>query len=77
MCWQPAFRAATLVCTARKPLAQRVRRQHGRARAQDIFSLFHLGKDFKFVSKTSIFLIPIVGWSMWLTGAPHLVPLTV
>jgi hypothetical protein len=35
---------------------------------QDIFTLFHLGKDFKFVSKTSIFLIPIVGWSMWLTG---------
>lgn len=34
----------------------------------DIFTLFHLGKDFKFVSKPSIFMIPIVGWSMWLTG---------
>ena len=36
---------------------------------QDIFSLFHLGRSFKFVSKTSIFFIPIVGWSMFLTGA--------
>ncbi|KAK9808433.1 hypothetical protein WJX73_004860 [Symbiochloris irregularis] len=34
----------------------------------DIFTLFQLGRPFKFVSKTSIFLIPIVGWSMWLTG---------
>lgn len=34
----------------------------------DIFSLFHLGRPFKFVSKTSNFLIPIVGWSMFLTG---------
>lgn len=36
---------------------------------QDIFSLFHLSRSFKFVSKTSIFFIPIVGWSMFLTGA--------
>ena len=35
---------------------------------QDIFTLFHLGKDFKFVSKPEIFKIPFVGWSMWLTG---------
>jgi 1-acyl-sn-glycerol-3-phosphate acyltransferase len=34
----------------------------------DIFSLFHLMRSFKFVSKTSNFLIPIVGWSMFLTG---------
>mmetsp|Transcript_14175 Transcript_14175/g.42773 ORF Transcript_14175/g.42773 Transcript_14175/m.42773 type:complete len:341 (-) Transcript_14175:1423-2445(-) len=34
----------------------------------DIFSLFHLGRPFKFVSKTSNFFIPIVGWSMFLTG---------
>ena len=34
----------------------------------DIYSLFHLGRFFKFVSKTSNFLIPIVGWSMYLTG---------
>eukprot|EP00891_Asterochloris_glomerata_P006714 jgi/Astpho2/6714/Aster-06735 len=34
----------------------------------DIFSLFHLSRSFKFVSKTSIFFIPIVGWSMFLTG---------
>lgn len=34
----------------------------------DIFSLLHLDKDFKFVSKRSIFGIPFVGWSMWLTG---------
>jgi len=34
----------------------------------DIFSLFTLRRPFKFVSKTSIFLIPIVGWSMFLTG---------
>lgn len=36
----------------------------------DIFSLFHLDRSFKFVSKTSNFLIPIIGWSMFLTGAP-------
>lgn len=34
----------------------------------DIYSLFHLGRPFKFISKTSNFLIPIVGWSMFLTG---------
>ena len=37
--------------------------------SQDIFSLFHLNRPFKFVSKTSNFYIPIVGWSMFLTGA--------
>jgi hypothetical protein len=36
---------------------------------QDIYSLFHLQRPFKFISKTSNFLIPIVGWSMFLTGA--------
>ena len=35
---------------------------------QDIFTLFHLDRPFKFVSKTSNFFIPIVGWSMFLTG---------
>mmetsp|Transcript_4690 Transcript_4690/g.11097 ORF Transcript_4690/g.11097 Transcript_4690/m.11097 type:complete len:414 (+) Transcript_4690:2273-3514(+) len=34
----------------------------------DIYSLFHLDRPFKFISKTSNFLIPIVGWSMFLTG---------
>ncbi|CAD7703020.1 unnamed protein product [Ostreobium quekettii] len=34
----------------------------------DIFSLFHLNRSFKFISKSSIFYIPIVGWSMFLTG---------
>ncbi|KAF8056785.1 1-acyl-sn-glycerol-3-phosphate acyltransferase [Scenedesmus sp. PABB004] len=34
----------------------------------DIYSLFHLRRPFKFISKTSNFLIPIVGWSMFLTG---------
>ena len=34
----------------------------------DIFALFHLARAFKFVSKTSNFLIPVVGWSMFLTG---------
>ena len=37
---------------------------------QDIFTLFYLDRPFKFVSKTSNFLIPIVGWSMFLTGTP-------
>ena len=36
---------------------------------QDIFSLFHLDRSFKFISKTSNFYIPIVGWSMFMTGA--------
>jgi 1-acyl-sn-glycerol-3-phosphate acyltransferase len=34
----------------------------------DIFSLFRLFRPFKFVSKTSVFMFPIVGWSMFLTG---------
>ncbi|KAL4853990.1 1-acyl-sn-glycerol-3-phosphate acyltransferase [Chlorella vulgaris] len=34
----------------------------------DIYTLFHLHRDFKFISKTTNFLIPIVGWSMFLTG---------
>ncbi len=34
----------------------------------DIFSLFHLNRPFKFISKTSNFFIPIIGWSMFLTG---------
>eukprot|EP00793_Prasinoderma_coloniale_P004742 PRCOL_00000503-RA len=34
----------------------------------DIFTLFSLWRGFKFVSKTSVFMIPIVGWSMFLTG---------
>ena len=37
-------------------------------RLQDIYTLFHLHRDFKFISKTSNFLIPIIGWSMFLTG---------
>jgi 1-acyl-sn-glycerol-3-phosphate acyltransferase len=34
----------------------------------DIYTLFHLDRPFKFISKTSNFLIPIIGWSMFLTG---------
>lgn len=34
----------------------------------DIFSLFALWRPFKFISKSSIFLIPIIGWAMFLTG---------
>lgn len=34
----------------------------------DIYVLMLLGRSFKFISKTSIFFIPIVGWSMFLTG---------
>jgi len=34
----------------------------------DIYSMFHLRRPFKFISKTSNFLIPVVGWSMFLTG---------
>lgn len=34
----------------------------------DIYTLFWLGRPFKFISKTSNFLIPIIGWSMFLTG---------
>lgn len=34
----------------------------------DIYVLMLLGRSFKFISKTSIFLIPVIGWSMFLTG---------
>eukprot|EP00249_Psilotum_nudum_P008741 c21482_g1_i2 orf=234-1283(+) len=34
----------------------------------DIYTLLLLGRPFKFISKTSNFFIPIIGWSMYLTG---------
>ena len=34
----------------------------------DIYTLLTLGRNFKFVSKTSIFLYPVVGWAMFLMG---------
>ena len=34
----------------------------------DIYTLFHLHRPFKFISKVSNFLIPCIGWSMYLTG---------
>ena len=38
----------------------------------DIYTLLTLGRNFKFISKTAIFVIPIVGWAMFLMG---LIPL--
>lgn len=38
----------------------------------DIYTLLTIGRCFKFISKTSIFVIPIVGWAMFLMG---LIPL--
>ncbi|KAJ6851406.1 1-acyl-sn-glycerol-3-phosphate acyltransferase 1, chloroplastic [Iris pallida] len=38
----------------------------------DIYTLLTLGREFKFISKTSIFVIPVVGWAMFLMG---LIPL--
>ncbi|XP_068651101.1 1-acyl-sn-glycerol-3-phosphate acyltransferase LPAT1, chloroplastic-like [Aristolochia californica] len=32
----------------------------------DIYALLTLGRSFKFISKTSIFLIPIIGWAMYM-----------
>ncbi|KAL3629601.1 branched-chain-amino-acid transaminase bat2 [Castilleja foliolosa] len=34
----------------------------------DIYALMTLGRSFKFISKTSVFLYPIVGWAMFLLG---------
>ncbi|XP_027173594.1 1-acyl-sn-glycerol-3-phosphate acyltransferase 1, chloroplastic-like isoform X1 [Coffea eugenioides] len=34
----------------------------------DIYTLLTLGKSFKFISKTSIFLFPIIGWAMYFLG---------
>lgn len=34
----------------------------------DIHTLLTLGISFKFISKTSIFLYPIIGWAMFLMG---------
>uniref|UniRef100_A0A7N0V7E9 1-acyl-sn-glycerol-3-phosphate acyltransferase n=1 Tax=Kalanchoe fedtschenkoi TaxID=63787 RepID=A0A7N0V7E9_KALFE len=34
----------------------------------DIYTLLTLGRSFKFISKTAIFLIPIIGWAMFLMG---------
>lgn len=34
----------------------------------DIYTLLTLGRSFKFISKTSIFLYPIIGWAMYLMG---------
>lgn len=38
----------------------------------DIYTLLTLERSFKFISKTSIFVIPIIGWAMFLMG---LIPL--
>ncbi|XP_024022792.1 1-acyl-sn-glycerol-3-phosphate acyltransferase 1, chloroplastic [Morus notabilis] len=34
----------------------------------DIYTLLTLGRPFKFISKTSVFLFPIIGWAMFLLG---------
>lgn len=34
----------------------------------DIYTLLTLGRCFKFISKTSIFMIPIIGWAMNFLG---------
>ncbi|XP_071707331.1 1-acyl-sn-glycerol-3-phosphate acyltransferase BAT2, chloroplastic [Rutidosis leptorrhynchoides] len=34
----------------------------------DIYTLLTLGRNFKFVSKTAIFLYPVIGWAMFLLG---------
>lgn len=34
----------------------------------DIYTLLTLGRNFKFISKTSIFQIPIIGWAMNMLG---------
>lgn len=34
----------------------------------DIYTLLTLGRSFKFISKTSIFLYPVIGWAMYLMG---------
>ncbi|GLU01345.1 hypothetical protein SLE2022_186570 [Rubroshorea leprosula] len=34
----------------------------------DIYTLLTLGRSFKFISKTSIFLFPIIGWAMFMMG---------
>lgn len=34
----------------------------------DIYALLTLGRCFKFISKTSIFMFPIIGWAMYLLG---------
>lgn len=34
----------------------------------DIYTLLILGRSFKFISKKGIFVIPIIGWAMYLMG---------
>ncbi|KAL8497588.1 hypothetical protein ACS0TY_021070 [Phlomoides rotata] len=34
----------------------------------DIYTLLTLGRSFKFISKTSVFLYPIIGWAMFMLG---------
>lgn len=34
----------------------------------DIYTLLTIGRSFKFISKRSIFLFPIIGWAMYLIG---------
>lgn len=34
----------------------------------DIYTLLTLGRCFKFISKTSIFMLPVIGWAMYLLG---------
>lgn len=34
----------------------------------DIYALLAIGRSFKFISKTSIFVFPVIGWAMILMG---------
>ncbi|XP_012575453.1 1-acyl-sn-glycerol-3-phosphate acyltransferase BAT2, chloroplastic isoform X2 [Cicer arietinum] len=34
----------------------------------DIYTLLTLGRSFKFISKTGVFLFPVIGWAMFLLG---------
>ncbi|XP_043702946.1 1-acyl-sn-glycerol-3-phosphate acyltransferase BAT2, chloroplastic-like [Telopea speciosissima] len=34
----------------------------------DIYTLLILGRNFKFISKTGIFVFPVIGWAMFLMG---------
>ncbi|KAL5840038.1 hypothetical protein ACOSQ4_012646 [Xanthoceras sorbifolium] len=34
----------------------------------DIYTLLTLGRNFKFISKTAIFLFPVIGWAMTMMG---------
>lgn len=64
--WPRAGRACA--CCHILPVDRPATHRRAWPRPQDITTLFHLNRDFKYISKWEVFMVPVIGWSMFLTG---------